>query len=244
MKAAKKAVKPRDRIKFWNIAVGDTVRVITGPQRGTTGRVIELHKERNKITVGGVNIIKKTLPLFLSSESGLETQKFEYAAPIHYSNVQLVGDIPVTLGAKETRSVVVKRVLRGKTFFNKDKKMLTWRRWIPGENLFLPWPKREQDEVSGPMDTTEAEVSANTYLETLYASPVPTGLEDELRNKYSRFTREKRERAALSEVPVAEVEGIEEDVAAPKRYVPKNRDPLKGLSPAAIDTLAQSMKRL
>lgn len=241
LRTAQKSIKPHDRIKYWNIAVGDTVRVITGPQRGTTGRVLELHKDRNKITVGGINIVKKMLPLFLSTQSGLETQKFEYAAPIHYSNVQLVGDIPVTLGAKGTRSVVVKRVFRGKTFFNKDKKMLTWRRWIPGENLFVPWPKKEADKVTGPMDTTEAEVAANTYLETLHASPIPAGLEDELRNKYSKFRRSRA--SSMPEVAIEEIKGLKEESKAPTRYVPKNRDALKGFSPSIIDTLAQSLKR-
>lgn len=201
-------VKAAHRIKHWNIAVGDSVRVITGPQKGVVGKVVECLKKENRLVVSGVNVIRKMLPLYIAQKSGLETQKFEYAAPIHYSNVQLVGDIPTAanpLGPK--RRVEIKRVNRGRTFFNRDKKLLTWRRWVPGENVFLPWPRNDRSKkVDGPMDTQEEDLLAYTYLESLHASPVPPGIEDELRNKYSKFRRGDRKERALA---VSEVDGLE-----------------------------------
>lgn len=258
-RGTKQFAKTKDRIRLWNIAVGDNVKVISGPSRGKVGKVQECLRSQNKIIVSGVNVVKKMLPLFLSQSSGLESQKFEYAAPIHYSNVQLVGDIPSStdpMGPK--RRVEIKRVHRGKTFYNKDKKLLTWRRWVPGENVFLPWPRHEVQKVDGPMDTKAAEVSATTYIETLRQSPIPLEMQHELRNKYSKFRRDPIvvEESAL----VADVEGIEKVDATYKnaeftddadlaqgRPTPKKTsrkyDPVAGLDTKTIDILAQAMSK-
>ncbi len=52
-----KKVKAKHKIKFWNIAVGDNVRIITGPHKGKIGRVQDCIKDQNKVTVAGVNIV-------------------------------------------------------------------------------------------------------------------------------------------------------------------------------------------
>lgn len=232
-------LKPKDKIRLWNIAVGDTVRVISGPSKGTIGKVQECLKDRNKIIVSGVNIVKKMLPAFLAKASGLETQKFEYAAPIHYSNVQLVGDLPdASNPTGPKRQVMIKRVHHGKLFYNKEKKLLTWRRWVPNENVFLPWPRNEKDKIKGTMDTKEADVKSNTYLESLPEPPIPIELQHELRNKYSKH-RFLPTRVEANTAEIEDVEGIEADT----KQISSPPNPLKGLSDDTISLLAQAMSK-
>ncbi|CCG81600.1 Predicted protein [Taphrina deformans PYCC 5710] len=248
-RTVQKALKAKDKIKLWNIAVGDDVKVISGPYKGKVGKVQECLKDKNKIVVSGVNIIKKVLPLFLSQRSGMEKQRLEYAGPIHYSNVQLVGDIPSSTNPTgPKRTVEIKRVNRGKTFYNKDKKLLTWRRWIPGENVFLPWPRNEQSKVDGPLDTKQAEVSTNTYIESLHSSPVPFGIEHELRNKYSRYRRHEREDESFA---VEDIEGVEaeveltDDISIAKTSPGKIRktDATTGMNAATLRILADALSK-
>lgn len=252
LRSSGKAVKPKDKIKLWNIAVGDTVKVISGPSRGTIGKVEECLKDRNRLVVSGVNVIRKVLPLFLAQKSGIEGQRFEYPGTIHYSNVQLVGDIPSSAdfnGPK--RRVEIKRINTGKTFFNRDKRMLTWRRWVPGENVFLPWPKQEKNVIEGSSDTKQKDVAAATYIETLRQSPIPLEMQHELRNKYSKFRRDEFSRT--NDVSVEDVEGIEQveefsddaDLAQskPRATIKKQNTAAGGLTPETINILAQAMSK-
>ncbi len=192
------------------------------------------------------------LPLFLSQQAGLESQKFEYAAPIHYSNVQLVGELPSTDLKGLKRSVIVKRVNRGKMFYNKDKKLLTWRRWIPGENLFLPWPRNERPITEGPSDTIEADVKASTFLETLHQAPLPLTLENELRTKYSKFRRSSKKASVASEFD--EGHPVDDSLETPSpdsdfasnitSAANKRHSALDKLTPATVDILAKALETL
>lgn len=241
---ASQVVKAKDQIKLWNIAVGDTVRVISGPSKGIIGKVEECLKHQNKLVVSGVNVVKKVLPLFLAKKAGLEIQNFEYPSAIHYSNVRLIGEIPSAIdynGPK--RRVEIKRVNKGRTFYNKDKKLLTWRRWIPGENVFLPWPKQNQSLVDGLLDTRQPEVKLTTYIETLHKSPIPFDVQHELRNKYSRFRRDSRE---IRSATIEDNEGIE--IAEKRANVKIKPGSLQGsktaqLQPETIQILSSAMSR-
>ncbi|MEZ4887366.1 MAG: 50S ribosomal protein L24 [Chitinophagales bacterium] len=80
--ANKKRFKPKYRIKK-----GDTVVVITGEDKGTEGRVLEIDTEKGKALVEGVNIITRhTKPNNQYPEGGL----IEKEAPIQISNIMLV----------------------------------------------------------------------------------------------------------------------------------------------------------
>ena len=69
------------------IKTGDTVKVITGHYKGTTGEVKAVNPKTNKIIVEGVNIVKKALkPSQANPEGGI----IEHEAPIDASNVALV----------------------------------------------------------------------------------------------------------------------------------------------------------
>lgn len=72
------------------IRKGDTVIVISGPDKGAKGKVIEAYPRRDKVLVEGVNRIKKhvanSAPERGAESGGIVTQE----APIHVSNVMII----------------------------------------------------------------------------------------------------------------------------------------------------------
>jgi large subunit ribosomal protein L24 len=75
------------------IRKGDRVKVISGKDRGLIGEVIAVYPERNKVTVAGVNIVKRHLRDTAAQPQARQTTKggiVSSEAPIHASNVQLV----------------------------------------------------------------------------------------------------------------------------------------------------------
>src|SRR5688572_19524621 len=70
-----------------HVRKGDTVRVIRGDDRGKEGRVLHVYPKRFRVTVEGVNLVKKhkraTTP---QAESGI----IEFPAPIAASKVMLL----------------------------------------------------------------------------------------------------------------------------------------------------------
>ncbi len=71
------------------LKVGDKVKVITGSNKGKTGKVSKVLRKENRVIVEGVNIVKKHVKPGRTNETGgiLETE-----APIHISNVKLVDE--------------------------------------------------------------------------------------------------------------------------------------------------------
>ena len=64
----------------------DNVIVIAGEHKGSTGRVIKVINDHNKVIVEGVNIIKKhSKPSAQKPQGGI----VEKEAPIHVSNLSL-----------------------------------------------------------------------------------------------------------------------------------------------------------
>ncbi|KAG4305114.1 hypothetical protein PORY_001284 [Pneumocystis oryctolagi] len=190
-------VHPKDRIKFWNIAIGDqvlhNVQVISGKDKGSQGKVIEIDKKTNRLKVEGIKMCKKYVPKVLRTKE-MTNSVIQLPMFIHYSNVRLIGEIQ---GEKygEKKLVAVRHIKRGKLFYNKDRRILTWRRWVVGENKFLPWPinlpkdekEHEQRYKEYKNDTKAADVWEKTFIPTLYSPPIPLSIEDELRNKYSKY---------------------------------------------------------
>ena len=72
------------------IRKGDTVVVISGPDKGAKGKVIEAYPTQDKVLVEGVNRIKKhvanSAPERGAESGGIVTQE----APIQVSNVMVV----------------------------------------------------------------------------------------------------------------------------------------------------------
>ena len=69
------------------VKVGDNVRILTGKDKGKTGRVIKTLKKDNKVVVEGINMVKKHVKPNRMNEIG-SIQEME--AAIHVSNVKVV----------------------------------------------------------------------------------------------------------------------------------------------------------
>ena len=69
-----------------SIKVNDTVKVLTGEDKGKTGKVLKTLRKEQKV-VEGVNIAKRhTKPRTQNDQGGI----FDIEMPIHISNVKLV----------------------------------------------------------------------------------------------------------------------------------------------------------
>ena len=69
------------------IKKNDTVQVITGDEKGKTGRVIAVYRGRNRLLVERLNMIKKHMkPNKNQTQGGI----IEKEGPIHRSNIMLV----------------------------------------------------------------------------------------------------------------------------------------------------------
>jgi len=75
------------------IKKGDRVIVVSGKDKGVTGKVIDAYPDTQKVIVEGVNRIKKHTKVGQSARGtktgGIVTQE----APIHVSNVMLVVEV-------------------------------------------------------------------------------------------------------------------------------------------------------
>lgn len=71
------------------IKVGDKVEVITGSNKGKSGKVSKVLRSENRVVVEGVNIVKKHVKPGRTNETG---GILEVEAPIHISNVKLVSE--------------------------------------------------------------------------------------------------------------------------------------------------------
>lgn len=78
---AEKAKKIRTRIRR-----GDNVVVISGRDKGKTGEVLRVDRERNRVLVQGVNMMKRHQRPTQTSPGGIN----EFEAMIHASNIAIV----------------------------------------------------------------------------------------------------------------------------------------------------------
>ena len=70
-----------------HIKKDDTVIVLTGSDKGKTGKVLKVLVEKNRALVEGVNMVSKsTKPSAKNPQGGIVKQE----APIHISNLSLV----------------------------------------------------------------------------------------------------------------------------------------------------------
>lgn len=69
-----------------NIKKGDQVVVIAGNSKGDTGEVKEVLREKQRVIVSGVNLVKKHTKATQEEEGGIN----EVEAAIHISNIALI----------------------------------------------------------------------------------------------------------------------------------------------------------
>ncbi len=94
------------------IKKGDNVKVMTGKDKGKTGKVIQVFPALNKIVVEGVNIAFKHVRTRKQGEKG---QKIEFASPLSAANAMIVCPKcakPSRFGSKELSTDGKKRKVR------------------------------------------------------------------------------------------------------------------------------------
>ncbi|SDS98196.1 50S ribosomal protein L24 [Microlunatus soli] len=99
-----------------DIRKGDRVKVLSGKDKGTVGEVLAVQPDRERVTVSGVNIVKRHLKDSSATPQGSQQTQggiVSSEAPIHVSNVGLVvkdGDgNEVTTRIAHRRDEVTKR---------------------------------------------------------------------------------------------------------------------------------------
>jgi large subunit ribosomal protein L24 len=75
-----------ERVKL-AVTKGDTVRVMRGEDAGKEGKVIRVFPKSGRLTIEGVNIVKRHRKARRAEE---ESQIMEMPAPVHHSNVMLL----------------------------------------------------------------------------------------------------------------------------------------------------------
>ena len=74
------------RVKL-HVTKGDMVQVVAGEHKGKRARILRVHPKTGRVTLEGVNLVKKHLrPNSPGGESGI----IEKPAPLHHSNVMLI----------------------------------------------------------------------------------------------------------------------------------------------------------
>jgi large subunit ribosomal protein L24 len=94
------------------IKKGDTVQVMRGKDRGKTGRVIEVDRERGRVLVEGVQMVKRhTRP---NPARQIKGGVAERESTIHVSNVMAVtsGGVPTRIGMRVDNAGGVERRTR------------------------------------------------------------------------------------------------------------------------------------
>jgi large subunit ribosomal protein L24 len=85
-----------ERIKL-RVTKGDTVRIMRGDDKGKEGKVMRVYPKTGRLTVEGVNIVKRHRKARRAEEqSGI----VDFPAPIHHSNVMLLDpkkDVPTRI---------------------------------------------------------------------------------------------------------------------------------------------------
>jgi large subunit ribosomal protein L24 len=66
---------------------GDKVIVIAGRDKGKTGSIVKVLREKNRVVLDGVNVMKKQQRAKRSGEKG---SIIDMAMPIHASNVMII----------------------------------------------------------------------------------------------------------------------------------------------------------
>jgi large subunit ribosomal protein L24 len=75
-----------ERVKL-AISKGDTVRVMRGEDKGRDGKVLRVFPKTGRITVEGINMVKKHRKARRAEE---QSAIIDLPAPIHHSNVMLL----------------------------------------------------------------------------------------------------------------------------------------------------------
>ncbi|MGH7510831.1 MAG: 50S ribosomal protein L24 [Gemmatimonadales bacterium] len=92
-----------------HLTKGDTVQVISGEDKGKRGKVLRVNPKTGRITIEGVNVVKRHRRATNTTEAGI----VEFAAPIHHSKAMLVdpkGGEPTRVRRRRDADGTVERI--------------------------------------------------------------------------------------------------------------------------------------
>ncbi len=71
----------------YKIKKNDQIQIITGKDRGKTGRILQIDRVKGRVVVEGLNMVKKAIrPKGQNQKGGISSVE----APLHISNVQIL----------------------------------------------------------------------------------------------------------------------------------------------------------
>ncbi|KAI1117514.1 hypothetical protein F5Y14DRAFT_351335 [Nemania sp. NC0429] len=171
---------------YLNLAVGDRVVLLDGPDKGRIGPVTDIDHDTAEVTVKDLN--KSNLRIAEQLRVAKDTPTaVNFELPLPISAVRLVHPItdPST-GA--TRDVIINQLVHSGLVTDRVTGKRRWQRVVPGLNISIPWPAKEEPEVKDyKVDTLRIDVEEKTFVPTLLRPPMPESVIDELRNKFSRY---------------------------------------------------------
>jgi large subunit ribosomal protein L24 len=86
--------------KSFHVKRGDTVKVISGNHRGSSGKILQLIPAKSQVIIEGVRMIKKHVRKSQDNPNGAIIER---EGPLHVSNVKLVeGTAPEKQEKKKT----------------------------------------------------------------------------------------------------------------------------------------------
>lgn len=147
----------------WKIVKGDTVAIIAGADKGTTGKVVKVERHLNAVVVEGKNLAKKHLPVI---QAGQKPGTMNMEKPIHISNVSLL----------DPRDGLPTKVSIVKDLDPATGKAVT-KRIAKASGLEIPKPKPDleytKQRKEGSLDTKKEDVEKVTYIPSLSEYPLP-----------------------------------------------------------------------
>ncbi|KAK6334286.1 hypothetical protein TWF730_003500 [Orbilia blumenaviensis] len=183
--------------KFFNIAVGDRVVILAGKDRNKVGVVKEVEPDTDSVKVQGLNVYPIRTPEYFEGLDGGDAPGMDQECSIAYTDVRLVHPIedPKT---GTLRDAIVKKVKI--TDIRKDLQgKRTWTRLVAFTGTEIPWPKKQEPEYEDQQcDTKRMDAEERTYVPTLLKPPIPEGVVDELRGKFSKF-RDRHDREYIEQ---------------------------------------------
>ncbi|OTA53477.1 hypothetical protein K449DRAFT_417343 [Hypoxylon sp. EC38] len=168
-----------------NLATGDRVVLIDGPDKGRIGKIVQIDHDKAEVVVEGLN--KSNIRVQPELRGDNDPPVINMEIPIPISGIRLVHPIkdPAT---GVTRDVIINQLVHSGMIHDRVSGKRRWSRVVPGLNISIPWPKKEEPEIKDySCDTLRIDVEEKTFVPTLLRPPMPETVIDELRNKYSRF---------------------------------------------------------
>ncbi|KAL8831687.1 MAG: hypothetical protein Q9170_005183 [Blastenia crenularia] len=171
--------------KRYGIREGDRVCVVGEGERDRwkIGVVRDVKEKAETCKVQGINLVNVATPEYMKTAGRNDAVQTTEAA-INLSSVRLVIPLPDP-ATGITRDVIVNDLTLNPTG---QRYISNYMSPETGKPHYIPWPPKEKPEFKdNDDDTLRIEVEQVSWVPTLLRAPMPSGVIDELRNKYSKF---------------------------------------------------------